>query len=66
MKTILRYENGRAIWSDNVPAHPGSMPIRGSLVVGESEVTRDRAAVARHREKERAQKAPSPLGLDVA
>jgi hypothetical protein len=34
MRTILGYVDGRAIWSDNVPASPGSMPIRGSLVQG--------------------------------
>lgn len=34
MRRVTGYENGRAIWSENVPANPGSMPIRGALVVG--------------------------------
>jgi hypothetical protein len=34
MRTVLRYENGRAIWSDNIPASTGSSRLGGQLVVG--------------------------------
>lgn len=37
MRTVLGYVNGRAIWSENVPASPGLLAVpRGALVVGES------------------------------
>lgn len=36
MRTILRYEDGRPVWSENVPASPGFIAIRGQLVTGES------------------------------
>jgi hypothetical protein len=34
MRTILRYEDGRPVWSDNVPSSVISRRISGSLVQG--------------------------------
>lgn len=49
MRRVVGYLEGRAIWSENTPANPGSMPIRGSLVVAESGMTKQ----ARHRDRKR-------------
>lgn len=57
MRRVIGYKNGRPVWSENVPANPGSSKLGGSLVVAESQATRERAVKARHREKMRAEKA---------
>jgi hypothetical protein len=34
MRTVLRYENGRTIWSESTPASTGSSRLGGELVIG--------------------------------
>ena len=36
MRTVIAYDNGKPIWSDNVPANGAAGPVRpsGSLVTG--------------------------------
>lgn len=34
MRTVTGYLNGTPIWSENVPASPPNLPIRGELVIG--------------------------------
>ena len=41
MRTVVGYENGRPVWSENVPAYGGSVKIRGELVVAVSKPRRD-------------------------
>ena len=56
MRTVLRYIDGRAIWSENVPASPGSSKIGGSLVTGKSAQQLHRESVAEHKAKVKAAK----------
>lgn len=35
MRKVIGYLDGKAQWSDNVPASPGFIAIRGQLVTGE-------------------------------
>lgn len=51
MRTVLRYENGRTIWSDSVPASTGSSRLGGELVQG------DHGPVEQGRIQSRAQRA---------
>lgn len=53
MRTILRYVDGKAVWSDNTPASPGFIAIRGQLVTGEPGVNDP----IRHRDQQRRHKA---------
>ena len=34
MRKVIGYVDGKAIWTENVPADPGYRVIRGSFVVG--------------------------------
>lgn len=53
MRKILRYEDDRAIWSENIPAHVTvSSHIRGSMAVGTSAAEMARQAKA-HKLRER-------------
>lgn len=61
MRVLLRYDaEGHKVWSDSIPASPGSSRISGYLVIGASGPNdRDRRAEyqRRHVEKMRAKKA---------
>lgn len=52
MRRVTGYINGKAQWSENVPASTGSSKIGGELVVAPSETDRDR-----HNQQQRRYKA---------
>ena len=59
MRRVIGYMDGRAIWSANVPASPGSSKIGGQLVVGASgpnDSSRHRDEQRRHKAKVNGQK----------
>jgi len=53
MRRVLGYVEGRAIWSENVPASPGSMPIRGELVVAYTPTAPSKTAEAARQRRRR-------------
>lgn len=57
MRRVLGYIDGRAIWSENVPASPGSSKIGGQLVVGVSQRQADRISSAKHKAAKKAEAA---------
>lgn len=52
MRRIIGYVNGRAIWSENIPAHVTvSSHIRGSMAVGTSAAEAARLATKTRKDK---------------